>query len=236
MDEDAFKDYSTQTYYIYRSLKQVVAMNDHIEIKAINSTQNPELVKERYQKTSSDNYSITDVIIEVADKDHNSKSELGYKKLGINAFYMVDSDTGNIFAYNAEAKILSAFAQLSGKVSEETAPVVYYLQGHGEATIEQGADWVALFNDAGFSVKTINLIYEDFPENVTKGSILFVNLPKTDLYVDGLCGGGDSAKKRDELCEKLGLPRGMTSNALLATLKIVCPYEEYLALVGRKES
>ena len=59
-------------------------------------------------------------------------------------------------------------------------------------------------------------------------------LSKTDLYIDGLCGGGESAKKRDELCEKLGLPRGMTSNALLATLKIICPYEEYLRLVGRE--
>lgn len=205
MDEDAFKDYGTQTYYVYRSLKQVVAMNDHIELKAINSTQNPEFVKDRYQKTSSDNYSITDVIIEVADKDHNSKSELGYKKLGLNSFYMSDSDTGNIFAYNAEAKLLSAFAQLSGKVTEETAPVVYYLQGHGEATVEQGADWVALFNDAGFSVKTINLIYEDFPETVTKGSILFVNLPKTDLYVDNTDGGVNEVKKiRNFAASKFG--------------------------------
>jgi len=195
MDEDAFKDYSTTTYYVYRSLKQVVAMNDHIELKAINSTQNPELIKDRYQKTSSDNYSITDVIIEVADKDHNSKSDLGYKKLALNTFYMVDTDTNEVFAYNAEAKLLSAFAQLSGKVSEETAPVVYYLQGHGEATLEDGADWVALFRDAGFSVKEINLIYEDFPENITKGSILFVNLPKTDLYVDNTDGGVNEVKK-----------------------------------------
>ena len=61
-------------------------------------------------------------------------------------------------------------------------------------------------------------------------------ISKTDLYVDGLCGGGESAKKRDELCKKLGLPVGMTSNALLATLKIICPYEEYLKLVSRGEN
>ena len=108
---------------------------------------------------------------------------------------MVDSDTNEVFAYNAEAKLLSAFAQLSGKVSEETAPIVYYLKGHGEATIEQGADWVALFEDAGFSVKEINLIYEDFPEDITKGSILFINLPKTDLFVDNSEGGVNEVKK-----------------------------------------
>ena len=47
-------------------------------------------------------------------------------------------------------------------------------------------------------------------------------------------GREDSAARRDELAAKLGLPAGMTSNALLATLKIIISYEEYLALVGRK--
>ena len=59
-------------------------------------------------------------------------------------------------------------------------------------------------------------------------------LSKTDLYIDGLTGSADSAEKRDELCAKLGLPKNMTPNALLAALKIILTYEEYLALVGRK--
>ena len=58
-------------------------------------------------------------------------------------------------------------------------------------------------------------------------------LAKTDLYADGLCGGEDSAAKRDALCEKLGLPRGMSANALLSALKLLVGYEEYCALVGR---
>ena len=58
-------------------------------------------------------------------------------------------------------------------------------------------------------------------------------LSKTDLYIDGLTGGKDSAEKRDKLCAKLGLPRGMTPNALLAALRVLLTYEEYLALVGR---
>lgn len=58
-------------------------------------------------------------------------------------------------------------------------------------------------------------------------------LSKTDFYVDGLTGGENSREKRDELAEKVGLPRGMTSNALLEALKLVCPYERYLSLVGR---
>ena len=58
-------------------------------------------------------------------------------------------------------------------------------------------------------------------------------LSKTDLYIDGLTGGEDSARRRDELATSLGLPQGMTPNALLAALRILLTYEEYLFAVGR---
>ncbi len=58
-------------------------------------------------------------------------------------------------------------------------------------------------------------------------------LSKADFYADGLSGCCDSSKKRDELCMKLGLPVGMTANALLSALKIICTYDEYLSIVGR---
>lgn len=59
-------------------------------------------------------------------------------------------------------------------------------------------------------------------------------LSKTDFYEDGLSGGKDSSERRDALAVKLGLPKGMTANALLAAVKMICSYEEYLAAVGRK--
>ena len=58
-------------------------------------------------------------------------------------------------------------------------------------------------------------------------------LSKTDLYIDGLTGAEDSALKRDRLAVSLGLPEGMTPTALLAALKILMSYEEYLETVGR---
>ena len=60
-------------------------------------------------------------------------------------------------------------------------------------------------------------------------------LSKTDLYIDGLCGRDDSANMRDELCTRVGLPKKMTANALLAALRLMLSYEEYLALVGREK-
>lgn len=58
-------------------------------------------------------------------------------------------------------------------------------------------------------------------------------LSKADFYEDGLSGREDSASARDRLAEKLSLPAGMTANALLAAVKLLISYEEYLALVGR---
>lgn len=51
-------------------------------------------------------------------------------------------------------------------------------------------------------------------------------IEKVDLYEIGLTGAPDSAQKRDELAEKLGLPRGMTPNALLAALNVLLSREE----------
>ncbi len=60
-------------------------------------------------------------------------------------------------------------------------------------------------------------------------------LCKTDLYLDGLTGGEGSAARRDAFAEQLGLPAGMTPNALLAALRVLCTYEEYCKLVGREQ-
>ena len=60
-------------------------------------------------------------------------------------------------------------------------------------------------------------------------------LSKTDFYLDGLTSHENSAERRDEIAVKLGLPRGMTPNALLSAMKMICTFEEYLALVGREK-
>lgn len=58
-------------------------------------------------------------------------------------------------------------------------------------------------------------------------------LSKVDFFRDGLSGGANSAARRDELALRVGLPAGMTANALLEALRLLLTYEEYLELVGR---
>lgn len=60
-------------------------------------------------------------------------------------------------------------------------------------------------------------------------------LSKTDLFIDGLAGGPDSTAKRDALAARMGLPCGMSANALLAALKLIISYDEYLMLVQREK-
>ena len=59
-------------------------------------------------------------------------------------------------------------------------------------------------------------------------------LSKIDFFQDGLTGGENSSRKRDELAKQFSLPSGMTPNALLEALKVVATYDEYLKAVGRK--
>lgn len=58
-------------------------------------------------------------------------------------------------------------------------------------------------------------------------------LSKVDLYEDGLTGGPDSTRLRDDLARRVGLPTGMSANAFLAALRLLLTYEEYCSLVGR---
>ncbi len=60
-------------------------------------------------------------------------------------------------------------------------------------------------------------------------------LSKVDFFEDGLTGGPDSARRRDEIAVQVGLPTGMTANALLEALKLLLSYEEYLSMVGRND-
>jgi hypothetical protein len=60
------------------------------------------------------------------------------------------------------------------------------------------------------------------------------------LLVKAVPGQVDAVKaaleaRRDAIAVSIGLPAGMTPNALLAALRLLCTYEEYLTLVGREE-
>ena len=76
--------------------------------------------------------------------------------------------------------------------------------------------------DAEILRKLLSPFAVDAPEGVAERN----EIEQLDLYELGLTGGADSAQKRDSLAIKLGLPRAMTPNALLAALNVLMSREE----------
>ena len=58
-------------------------------------------------------------------------------------------------------------------------------------------------------------------------------ITKTDLYLDGLSGGPDSAEKRRRLLFALDLPARMSANAMLEALNTFLTYAQYRAAVEK---
>lgn len=177
-EEDYFKGMNSLTAMVYRTLKELVAEFDNIELVAYNTTVHPELA-EKYKRTALDTPALSDVVLELCDENHNALENVPAKKYAIESFFTADSSSGSYIGYNAEARLLSAVAQLTGQTEK---PVAYYLQGHGEPTLAEASDWQEVLELAGFEVKEINLSNEDFPvEGASNDSIVIINCPKYDL-------------------------------------------------------
>lgn len=211
MDEDRFSTYNYQTLLVYNTFREISSKYDNVNLKAINSTTYPELV-ERYKFAYGDEVKITDVVIELADKEFEPISDATAKKYGINTFFTFD-EKGNLFGYNAESRLLSSFCQLLGK--EENQPVAFYLQGHGEPSLESvQSTWGEVLDNAGYVVKELNLLvdnFEDYYDVESAGDynncVIIINDPRFDLYTPGV---GDSSESNEvkKIREFLGTGHG----------------------------
>ena len=188
MDEDRFSVNSAYANYVYHTIKQIEKKFDNVRLVSKDIVKNPE-EKTRYQLNEADAIYTTDVAIELADANGNPVIDRAPKRYSLENFFTWMSSTNestgqttkNIYAYNAEVAFLSAISRL---VNFADRPTAYYLQGHGEPTLEQASDWVDLLDKIGYNVKAINLSYEDFPyESGTKhnSDVLIINAPIYDL-------------------------------------------------------
>lgn len=60
-------------------------------------------------------------------------------------------------------------------------------------------------------------------------------MTKADFFALGLTGNAHAAERRDEVCLALGLPRGMTPNAMLAAVNLISRYDEVAAIVKKED-
>ncbi len=59
-------------------------------------------------------------------------------------------------------------------------------------------------------------------------------ISKADMYEAGLTGAPDSSERRDALSLSLGLPRGMTPNALLSALNVLMSRAEFVDKMNKE--
>ena len=80
----------------------------------------------------------------------------------------------------------------------------------------------------GTEADTLRAILAPFATDSFDGESLREEITKADMYEKGLTGAPDSADKRDAFAISLGLPKGMTPNALLSAINVLMTREEFL--------
>ena len=78
----------------------------------------------------------------------------------------------------------------------------------------------------GTDAELIRKLLEPFAVGFSSEDTVREEITKADLFEFGLTGGSDSASRRDDFAVSVGLPRGMTPNALLAALNVIMTREE----------
>ena len=124
-------------------------------------------------------------------------------------------------------------SHISSAVPKERLIQLYIPQIKGKETRKDSPSAEGTLGVEGLERTLLRELLMPFEDAEAQKRIDENPLSKIDLFEDGLSGGTDSSARRDELAARLGLPKGMSANALLAALKILLTYDEYLTLVGR---
>ena len=154
---------SSQTALYVQQLAEEYARQypNNISVEYIDITKNPSAV-EKYLNETQTSVDPNYVIIEGA---------YHYRILHLAAFYITSEDTGALYAFQGESRFTAAILQSSIK----TPQIVACTTQHGEST---SASLMAMFDEAGFDIQTIDLNTEEIPEDVR---ILVISNPQNDF-------------------------------------------------------
>ena len=87
----------------------------------------------------------------------------------------------------------------------------------------------------GMEAEILRKLFEPFAVNSDNSYNNFTNkqqVTKADFFEDGLSGGESSVERRNRLAAALGLPSGLSANALLAAVNMLCGRDEYSRIVN----
>ena len=87
----------------------------------------------------------------------------------------------------------------------------------------------------GMEAEMLRKLFEPFAVNSDNSYNNFTNrqqVTKADFFADGLSGGEGSVEKRNRLAAVLRLPSGLSANALLAAVNMLCGRDEYSRIIN----
>lgn len=163
---------SSSMRYIQRTALEIEKAFDNVHVRYVNSKLDPQLLKP-YLYNEADTISTTSVIVEKGDPTKRPLDEKPseYRVYKAEAFFVTDTNSGDVWAYNGEEVFASAFLS----VTADETPVAYFTTGHGEAV---DAAFVNTLIKAGYEPKTIDLAKEEITSDCR---LLIVNDPLWDF-------------------------------------------------------
>ena len=150
---------------------------ENIEMRTVNVALNPTAVS-KYKTTSLAEIGPSDVIIAYGDR---------YRVVNAEVFWYRDSQS-ELFSYNGEYKMASLLKSVTAFSNSGTASA-YFVIDHGESFYDKEKpeenrellNFVHVLEDAGLTVKTLNLSAEDIPDDC---ALLVINNPRSDFLPD----------------------------------------------------
>ena len=187
--------------YISNTANEISKEFSNVHVRYINSKLDPHRLK-AYKNTTNSSIRETDVIVEKGDATLRADGEKPgeFRKLAAEAFYVEDSGTGELWAYNGE----EIFAAACLAVTADEMPKALFTTGHGEAVaLSDISHFMNVITMAGYEVGFIDLATEEIPEDCR---LLIVNDPKRDFIGYDPSGNVDASaseiKKIDAFLEE----------------------------------
>ena len=163
---------SSSMRYINQTALEIEKEFDNIHVRYVNSILDPQLIKP-YLYNNADRISPTHVIVEKGDPTAREAGEMPseYRVYAAEAFFVSDTDTSEVWAYNGE----EIFAAACLAVTADETPTAYFTTRHGESV---DAAFVNTLIKAGYATDTIDLAIEEIPDDCR---LLIINDPRWDF-------------------------------------------------------
>ena len=147
---------------VHHTARQIAAKySDAVKISYVNVEKHPSKVQ-KYKVTSATTIYPTDVIVEFGTE---------FNVHGQSSFYTLDSDTGEIWAYNGEKKFASTILSLT----RADSPICALTTNHGETLFEdkngvltvreEYSTFIDVIRAAGYKILPLNLETDEIPES-----------------------------------------------------------------------